>query len=31
MPNDPDLFFLRKESVHIMHDSCEYKYDLCPE
>jgi hypothetical protein len=24
-------FFLRKESVHIMHDLCEYKYDLCPE
>jgi hypothetical protein len=25
------IYFLRKESVHIMHDLCKYKYDLCPE
>jgi hypothetical protein len=31
MPQDPDFFFSRKISMHIKHDLCEYKYDLCPE
>jgi hypothetical protein len=31
MPPDPDFFFSRKISVHIMHDLRKDKYDLCPE